>query len=186
MIFPWNVSTYPLRSSPNTQHTSQRKMPFTFANIQDCESSITDTLTKQFKKRYVGFYLYVTFKSVHCVEASRNNIGLVGTIFLTFQVDSSVGFGETTIIVTQVNIYRDECIGIAYTGDYAKQLTPLFTRVHESIIEHFMILSDPDTRQRYTSRFIELIHEELCARVLHPDRVGRMIDEHGIESLDNL
>ncbi len=49
-----------------------------------------------------------------------------------------------------------------------------------------MILSDPDTRQRYTSRFIEAIHEELVAAALHPDRIGRLIETHGIESLDTM
>ncbi len=161
-------------------------MTFTFANILDCESSVTYTLSNQFQKRYVGFYLYLTFKSVHCVEASRNNIGLVGTIFMTFQVDSSVGFGESSIIVTQVNIYRDECVALAYTGDNQKHLAPLFARIHDSVIEHFMIISDPDTRQRATHRFIEAIHEELVATALHPDRIGRLIETHGIESLDNL
>jgi hypothetical protein len=161
-------------------------MAYTFANILDCESSVTHTLSNQFQKRYVGFYLYLTFKSVHCVEASRNNAGLVGTIFMTFQVDSSVGFGESIIIVTQVNIYRDQCVALAYIGDNEKHLQPLFSRIHKSVIEHFMIISDPDTRQRATSRFIEAIHEELVATALHPDRIGRIIETHGIESLDDM
>lgn len=174
----------PLRPSPT--YTSQREMAFTFANLLDCKSSITDTLTKQFHKRYIGFYLSLTFKSVHCVEASRNRTGLVGTIFLTFQVDSSVGFGESTIIVTQVNVYQTECISVSYTGDNQKQLAPLLFRIQKTVIEQFMIINDPDTIQQSTIRFVETIQEELCAVALHPDRMSRLIQNHGIEILNNM
>ena len=161
-------------------------MAFTFAHITEFMPTIGHTLEKQFKKRYVGFYLYLTFKSANCVEASPNRQGLVGTLFLHFQVDSSVGFGESVILTTQINVYRDECISLAYTGDNEKQLAPLFSVIHNMMIDTFMITYDDDTRQRYTHRFLETIHEELCAKALHPDRVGRLIDAHGIEVLDNL
>lgn len=161
-------------------------MAFTFANLLDCKSSVTYILTKQFQKRYIGFYLSLTFKSVHCVEASQNRTGLVGTIFLTFQLDSSVGFGESTMIVTQVNVYRNECVSLSYPGDNQKQLAPLLFRIHESVIEQFMIINDPDTRQQATSRFVETIQEELWALALHPDRMSRLIQNHGIEILNNV
>ncbi len=160
-------------------------MAFTAKNLTDFAPAITYTLTKQFKKRYVGFYLYVTFKSVHCVPASPNTHGLVGTIFLVFQVDSRAGFGESVILTTQINVYRDECISLAYTGDNEKQLAPLFSVIHNMLIDTFMITYDPDTRQRYTHRFLETIHEELCAKALHPSRVERLIETYGIEILDN-
>jgi hypothetical protein len=160
-------------------------MAFTAQNITDFAPTISYTLTKQFKKRYVGFYLYLTFLETHCIVASPNTHGLVGTIFLTFQIDSRVGFGESTILTTQTNVYNNECISLTYTGNNEKQLAPLFSVIHTMLIDTFMITYDPDTRQRYTHRFLETIHEELCAKALHPDRVGRLIDTYGIEVLDN-
>jgi hypothetical protein len=161
-------------------------MAFTFAHITEFMPTIGPALEKQFKKRYIGFYLYLTFKSANCVEASPNRQGLVGTLFLHFQVDSSVGFGDSTVITTQINIYSDGPAALAYAGEHEKQLTPLLTRIHETLVERFMITYDSDTRQRYAHRFAEMIHEELVAAALHPDRIGRLIESHGVEILDSM
>lgn len=161
-------------------------MAFTFANLTEFTSTIGPALEKQFKKRYIGFYLSLTFKSANCVEAIPNRRGLVGTLFLHFQVDSSVGFGDSFILTTQINMYHDRLLSLDYTGDNEKQLKPLFSKIHDSLIERFMITYDSDTRQCYAHRFTETIHEELIATALHPNRIEKLIDQYGIEILDTM
>ena len=161
-------------------------MAFTFANLAEFTPTISPALKKQFKTRYIGFYMSLTFKSAHCVEAGRNSVGLVGTLFLTFQIDTSVGFGMTEIFVTKINVYQDALFSVSYTDCNDKQIAPLIARIHTSIIDNFMLAYDSDTRQRATHRFAEMIHEELVATALHPDRIGRLIDSHGIEIMDNM
>ena len=171
--------TYPLRSS-------KREMAFTFANLAEFTPTIAPALVKQFKRRYIGFYMSLTFKSAHCVEASRNSVGLVGILFLTFQIDTAAGFGLTEMFVTQIKMFDDMCMASPYTGHNEDQIAPLIHRIHTSITDNFMLAYDADTRQRHTNQFAETIHEELCAAALHPDRVGRLIDAHGIEALDSM
>lgn len=161
-------------------------MAFTFANLAEFTPTIAPALKKQFKKRYIGFYMSLTFNSAHCVEASQNTVGLVGTLFLTFQIDTAVGFGMTEMFVTKINVYHDALFSVSYTDYNDKQIAPLIAKIHDTLIERFMLTYDPDTRQRATHRFAETIHEELCAAALHPDRIGRLINSHGIEIMDNM
>jgi hypothetical protein len=159
-------------------------MPFTFENLIEFTPTIAPPLLKQFKNRYIGFHMSLTFKSAHCVEASPAPAGLVGTIFLTFQVDTAAGFGETELFVTKINFYKHRAFSVYYTGYNYKHIFPIIAKIHQSVIDHFMITYDSDTRQLAAHTFAQTIREELCAAAFHPDRVRRLIDTHGIEALD--